>query len=215
MTKPEFIARQGRKPSGFLGHVVAWIMAKETRPENDRTLELLELKDYDAVLEIGFGHGETLQRAARQVKYGQLAGVDFSDVMIARASNLNRGLIRQGRLDLRSGEGRELPFGPESFTKVFTVHTVYFLADLSEDFEEVYRVLKPGGRFVIGYRSSEDERVVSAFPDTVYQFRSVGEVEETLQRIGFSDVRTQSANARKRLTHWTIAQKRPVTGLSN
>jgi len=32
MAKPEFIARQGRRPSGVLGHLVARIMARETRP---------------------------------------------------------------------------------------------------------------------------------------------------------------------------------------
>ena len=52
MKKPLFIARQGRRPSGFLGRFVALIMAYETERENRRTLRLLHPPghDYFAVL---------------------------------------------------------------------------------------------------------------------------------------------------------------------
>jgi hypothetical protein len=35
MRKPRLIAKQGRKPSGLLGQIVARVMAKETADEND------------------------------------------------------------------------------------------------------------------------------------------------------------------------------------
>ncbi|MEM7067980.1 MAG: methyltransferase domain-containing protein [Pseudomonadota bacterium] len=207
MGKPEFIARQSRKPTGLLGHIVAWVMARETKPENDRTLELLELHEHDHVLEVGFGHGETLYRAAQKVSRGQLAGVDFSDVMISRASSRNRELLRSGRLDLRQGESHELPFERESFNKVFTVHTIYFWADPAEDLEEIFRVLKPGGRLVISYRSSEDKPVVQDLPDSVYRVPGAEEVETILSRCEFQNVTTITERIGQRLTNWTIAEK--------
>ena len=81
MRKPQFIAKQGRKPSGLLGRIVAHIMAKETAGENAVALKLLQLQPEDAVLEIGSGHGETLARAANVVSRGLLRGIDFSPVM--------------------------------------------------------------------------------------------------------------------------------------
>jgi len=60
MRKPLFIAKQGRKPSGLLGQIVARVTAKETAGANEIALQLLQLQPDDAVLEIGSGHGETL-----------------------------------------------------------------------------------------------------------------------------------------------------------
>jgi len=61
MRKPLFIAKQGRKPSGLLGQIVARVTAKETAGANEIALQLLQLQPDDAVLEIGSGHGEPWQ----------------------------------------------------------------------------------------------------------------------------------------------------------
>ncbi|SRR5216684_4210752 len=66
MRKPQFIAKQGRKPSGLPGQIVARVIAKETADENDFVLELLQLQPEDTVLEIGCGHGTLWQRLRRQ-----------------------------------------------------------------------------------------------------------------------------------------------------
>jgi hypothetical protein len=63
MRKPQFMAKQGRKPSGLLDQIAARVMAKETADENDFTLELLQPQPEGAVLEIGCGHGDTLADA--------------------------------------------------------------------------------------------------------------------------------------------------------
>ncbi len=207
MMKPAFIAEQGRRPSGVLGLVVARFMAHDTRRENDITLQLLDLEADDDVLEIGYGHGETLSRASEIVYKGRLSGIDFSEVMLAQASFRNRELIRSGQLDLRYGDSRELSFGCERFDKIFSVHTIYFWDDPVEHLEEAYRVMKPGGCIVIGYRSRADRRVMSEFPEPTYRFPSVEEVEVALMDAGFNSVFTKTAQIGKRLTHWTIAGK--------
>ena len=207
MMKPAFIAEQGRRPSGVLGLVVAKIMAHETRRENDITLQLLDLEADDDVLEIGYGHGETLSRASETVYKGSLSGIDFSEVMLARASFRNRELIRNGQLDLRYGDSRELSFGCERFDKVYSVHTIYFWDDPVEHLEEAYRVMKPGGCIVIGYRSRADKRATTEFPEPTYRFPSVEEVETALTDAKFNSVFTKTAQIGKRLTHWTIAGK--------
>ena len=51
MRKPEFIARQSRRPTGLLGAIVARVMARETRPENERALHLLDLADGDSFID--------------------------------------------------------------------------------------------------------------------------------------------------------------------
>jgi len=51
MRRPEFLARQGRCPSGLLGSFIGRVMARETARENALAVELLQLKPTDHVLE--------------------------------------------------------------------------------------------------------------------------------------------------------------------
>jgi cyclopropane fatty-acyl-phospholipid synthase-like methyltransferase len=213
MSKPEFIARQGRRPTGLLGRLVARIMAKETRPENERTLGFLNLTEQDQVFEIGFGHGETLNRIARQVPKGRMGGIDFSQVMVSHARRRNRKWIDQGRMDLRLGDSAEIPDDVGHFTKVFSVHTIYFWQRPADHLSQAFRILHPRGRLVLGYRSTADEKAVRSFPDPVYRFPGVADVEDHLRVIGFENVGTNTAFVGERLMHWTVAEKPAPPGI--
>lgn len=207
MRKPDFIARQGRRPSGLLGHIVARIMAMETRAENDRALELLELRPDDDVFEIGFGHGATLHRAAQVVRTGRLAGADFSDVMVKIATRRNYRSIEEGRMDLKLADTARLPFDDESFDKAYCVHTIYFWSSLEEHLREVLRVLRPTGRFVLGFRPHEDSKAVASFPSSIYRFPTIPETQAALQLSGFSVVRTVTSPLQSRLMTWIVAKR--------
>jgi hypothetical protein len=76
LRRPEFIARQAAHPSGTLGRLLFWLMAGETVAVNERTLELLAPEPNSRLLEIGFGHGRTLARAAKLAPKGFGAGID-------------------------------------------------------------------------------------------------------------------------------------------
>ncbi|MGH9555519.1 MAG: class I SAM-dependent methyltransferase [Terriglobales bacterium] len=151
-------------------------------------LQLLELQADDSVLEIGFGHGKTLGKAAETVERGFLAGVDPSQDMWSVATRRHRRLIAEGRVELKLGDSRKIPYEDQHFTRVFSVNTIYFWPDPAEDFREIRRVLRSGGRFVLGFHP-RDERVLADFPASVYKFYSPGEVESLLQGAGFEQVR--------------------------
>src|SRR5438552_513133 len=53
--RPVFIARQGRRPSGLLGQIVARVMAHETARDNAKAIDLLDVQPTDRVLDIGTG----------------------------------------------------------------------------------------------------------------------------------------------------------------
>lgn len=72
--KPERIARQSRHPQGWVGEVVARVMAWDTRAANAFALSQLPVAPGDAVLEIGCGHGGTLVKLARRAADGFVAG---------------------------------------------------------------------------------------------------------------------------------------------
>lgn len=210
MRKPLMIARQGGRPSGFLGQIVARIMARETAAENDVALELLTLKPDDRVLEIGCGHGETLARAAKSVPRGSLSGIDFSQVMHRHALRRHRDLVREGRLQFFLGNSERLPF-VDPFDKAYAVHTVYFWKEPLDHLREIRRVLKPGGLFVLGFRPAEDERFGATFPSEVYHIRPEAEVVDLVRRAGFDEIKVAARTVGRKRMSFVSAVPTPAT----
>ena len=187
MRRPEFIAKQSRCPDGILGSLVAKIMARETEADNRAALDLLEIRPDDHVLEIGFAHGRTIAAAAARASHGWVAGVEISERMLGMATRFNKQYIDERRMDLRLTDGRSLPYEDSCFDKVYTVHTLYFWPEPLKYIREIVRVLKPGGRFVLGFRPADGPEIRN-FPASVYRFYTVDEVSALLCDVGFTRI---------------------------
>jgi ubiquinone/menaquinone biosynthesis C-methylase UbiE len=190
MRRPEFIARQSRCPSGVIGRLIGRIMATETAPANEHALRLLHLMPTDHVLEVGFGHGRTIQLAADKLPHGLVAGVDLSEQMLRMASRRNRHHIAAGRVALKLSDAMPLPFPDGSFDKVYCVHVLYFWPEPRDQMREILRVLKPAGRFVVGFHARSDARAAD-FPRSVYRFYEADEVESLLADCGFQAITSE------------------------
>jgi ubiquinone/menaquinone biosynthesis C-methylase UbiE len=210
LRRPEFIARQSACPSGRLGSLIGWIMARETARANAFALDLLELSPTDRVLEVGFGHGATVARIAAVVAEGFTAGIDPSEQMCRAALRRNRGGIDRGIVKLRRGRAEGLPYADRAFDKILTVHTLYFWPDLLRPLAEMGRVLACGGRLVVGYRS--DSSAPQSFPDSVYHFRDEVQVVDALRAVGFSDPRTYQQKAGGAVMSFTVALRPEESG---
>ena len=188
MRRPEFIARQSRHPTGLLGWVIGHIMSFETAATNDKALALLELKQGDWVLDVGCGHGRTIERAAETVGHdGFVGGIDASEQMLRIATRRCQRLIDAGRARLTLADSASIPYPDESFDKVVTVHTLYFWDDPRRHLRELHRVLRPGGLFVVGFHPKGTE-ATGSFPESVYTLYEVEEVGTRLREVGFSEV---------------------------
>lgn len=208
MRIPEFLARQGRCPTGLLGGLVARVMARETSAENALAVELLEVQPADHVLEIGFGHGRTLGRATALVSSGIVTGVDPSERMLRMAARFNREHIAAGRVELKLGDSSRLPFSDRCFDKVYSVHTLYFWTCPADDVREIARVMKPVGRLVLGYRTRDDEATRGKFPTSTHNFYIDAEVKEFLASGGFAGIQfTQRRFSPTRIVHFAVAHR--------
>ena len=180
-TRPNLInrirSRQAGHPSGLLGRVIGRLMVKDTAGSNDRALELLELKEPRTVLEVGFGQGRTAAKLSDQGH--RVVGVEVSETMLAQATARNRAACRDGRVQLHLGDGRRLPLEDDVADVAFTAHTIYFMDDPQETLYEIARVVKPGGRFVLACRVSDD-RIPEWMDRDIYRLPSIDQVQTML-----------------------------------
>lgn len=168
------LARQLRKPSGSLGNKVGFMMNKANEFLYDFTLETMQLKDNESVLEIGFGNGMFFEKIFARAANLKITGVDFSPTMLHAARETNQAAVSAGRLSLQFGDSSNLLFGDNSFDKVFCINVAYFWDEPSLHLKEVYRVLKPGGHFYATVRTRES---LEHLPFTRYGFRKYTEEE--------------------------------------
>lgn len=186
MRRPRFIAEQARHAKGPLGRLIAFIMARETAAPNRRAIDELDVSAPDAVLDIGCGPGAALSVLAARACLGRVAGIDPSPLMVRLAQRRNRALIEQGRVTVARADTSALPFPDATFDRALCVHVIYFWPDLDHGLREIARVLKPGGRLALLFRSSDGPRSVQSFPASVYRFRTQHEVETALAAAGFA-----------------------------
>lgn len=196
MAKPELIARQSRRPSGWLGEIVGRVMAFDTARANRVAVGELAVRAGESVLEVGCGHGRTLAQIAR-APCGFVAGVDSSEVMVRLARRRLRRAIDAGRAEVALAPSTAIPHPDGRFDAALAVHVAYFWSDPLADLREMRRVLRPGGRLLLGYRPRDTE-TLAALPASVYTLRSVAELEELLSRAGFAQIRTTEHVAKGR-----------------
>lgn len=148
---------QAVKPQGALGVVMGWLMGGLNAAQNRATVDALDPPPGAAVLEIGFGPGHALQRLARSRPLALVAGVDHSELMVARARHRLRANRGDAALDLRVGEAGDLPFPDERFDVVFAVNSYHLWPDKEGALAEMAGVLKPGGDLMLSIRNFRTE----------------------------------------------------------
>jgi ubiquinone/menaquinone biosynthesis C-methylase UbiE len=99
----------------------------------------------DVVLEIGFGTGLNLPCYPPHVQ--RITAIDPSAAMARRAQ---RRISRSGiTVELHTVGGEALPFEDSTFDSVVSTFTLCSVERVNRAIAEVYRVLTPGGRFLL------------------------------------------------------------------
>ncbi len=180
-----------RKPEGFLGKIMVngmnggghaamanWALAMVTIGRNDR------------ILDIGCGGGANIARLLQRTQQGTLTGIDFSPVSVRKSTKMNAKAIRAGRCKVLVGNVANLPFAEGSFDVVTSVETIYFWPYIEHCFNEVKKVLKPGGQFVIVNESDGSGEMDAKWESMIEGMHTYTpeEIRHHLTNVGFRDL---------------------------
>ncbi|RDC56787.1 class I SAM-dependent methyltransferase [Pedobacter chinensis] len=162
------IAKQLSHPEGEHGIKTGEAMNINNSGMIHSAIDNLNLQFNDYVLEIGPGNGAHLEYFLGKEKNLIYFGVDISKTMIEQANKLNSKFVGRGGSALfHLVDGSILPFITEQFDKIFTVNTIYFWKNPLEYLQEIKRVLKPKGTFVLCFA---DKSFMEKLPFTKYGF---------------------------------------------
>jgi arsenite methyltransferase len=107
---------------------------------------LADLKPGETVVDLGSGAGIDVFLASHRVgEQGRVIGVDMTEDMVTKGSQLARehGF---GNVEFRLGEIEHLPLSSGSVDVVISNCVINLTADKLASYQEIYRVLRPGGR---------------------------------------------------------------------
>ncbi len=112
-------------------------------------LALASIKPGETVLDLGSGAGFDAFLAAAQVgSTGRVIGVDLTPEMVEQAkANARKGGYTN--VEFLLGDIEAMPVDSNSVDLVISNCVLNLVPDKAKAFREIYRVLKPGGRFAI------------------------------------------------------------------
>ena len=131
-------------------------------------------------VEIGTGTGRF------SIPFGIKIGIEPAESMA--------GIAKLRGIQMIRAIGEDLPFKDKSIDYILMVTVICFLSNMPGAIKEVWRVLKPGGRIIIGFIDKESNLGMryEAMKESnrfykLATFYSVNQIMEVLTTVGFSD----------------------------
>ena len=119
-----------------------------------RCISKLQFRDNDRVLCVGLGTGNEIFPILEMNGNVKIVGVDYSSNALNKAY---RKAVKLGKaIDLMPMDAQRLGFPAGSFDKAICLHVMDFIVDTGGATNEILRVLKVGGQFVITYPSDKE-----------------------------------------------------------
>jgi len=105
-----------------------------------------DIRPGDSVLDIGCGAGFDLFVASRLVgETGRACGIDLTEEMITRARE-NLTLARVTNFEIKKVDRETIPYDDRTFDVVISNGVINLSPHKETTFNEIYRLLKPGGK---------------------------------------------------------------------
>jgi len=182
--------------------------------------DIASLREGETVLDLGSGGGIDVILAAQKVgPKGKAIGVDMTDEMISLA-NMNAAEAGVTNVEFRKGDIENLPLDDGSVDVVISNCVINLAPDKDRVFAEAYRVLKPGGRFIVsdiltdGGLPEHVKNDLDSWAGCIAGAIDGGEYMEKLRTAGFTDIKELARRGSGGVYSAEIQGFKPVPGLS-
>lgn len=190
MRLPDWLIAQLGRPEGLTGRLVSRAMERANHAMALHAVGSLDLEPGHRVLDLGFGGGVAIALMLAHEPACRVVGVDPSETMVARARARFARAVGDGSLALHRGTAEELPLADASVDATLSNNTVYFWRDLERGLAELHRVLRPGGRLVLGINPPE-HLTRAGFAQRGLRVLEPEALVSAVARAGFVDARSR------------------------
>lgn len=159
------------------------------------------IKSGDTVLDLGSGAGNDCFVARHETgPDGRVIGVDFTPEMIAKA-RANAVKMGFANVEFREGDIEQLPLSDAMVDVVVSNCVLNLVPDKKQAFNEILRVLKPGGHFSIsdvvlhGHLPEQLQQAAEMYAGCVSGAMQESDYLGLIHQLGFGDVTVQKRKA--------------------
>lgn len=196
----------------LLNHLLSWGIDKRWRKAAINTLRPFSPR---SILDVATGTGDFALLATRMLHPTSLLGIDISEGMMSVGREKVQKAALDGVIRFAKEDCMQLTLADNSFDAVISAYGVRNFENLERGLSEMCRVMAPGGHLVIieltaparfpmkqlfwlyshvfmpmmGRLLSHDNKAYAYLPATMEAFPQGEQMQQILQRAGFSDVR--------------------------
>lgn len=175
------------KPKGIGGKIMLNMMNNGHSSMAEWGFEHLQIQENDICLDIGCGGGANIKRLLEKSCCGKVMGIDYSEVSVEKTKKVNKEAIKNNRCNILQGNVMDLPFEKGTFNVVTAFETIYFWPDIIKSFEQVHKVLKENGTFMICNELSGEIEKDKKWTDIIEGMKvyTLQQIKTYLEQCGF------------------------------
>jgi tocopherol O-methyltransferase len=162
------------------------------------------------VLDVGCGIGGATLYLAQKYQ-AQAVGITLSPVQTNRAKERSRLLGLESQTDFLVADALAMPFADDSFDLVWSLESGEHMPDKEKFLKECYRVLKPGGLFLMAtwcHRSTQDSVAGLLTEDEQQHLQKIYDVYRlpyVISISGYETIAYQVGFQAVRIEDWSLA----------
>ncbi|MDQ3142767.1 MAG: arsenite methyltransferase [Bacteroidota bacterium] len=165
--------------------------------------QFAKIKKGDVVIDLGSGAGNDCFIARAETgETGKVIGIDMTDAMIDLARN-NAEKLNFHNVEFRLGEIETMPVTSKVADVIVSNCVLNLVPDKNKAFQEIHRVLKPGGHFSIS-----DVVLVGELPERIMKTAEmyVGCISGAIQKDKYLDIIREAG-----FENITLQKEKPIT----